>query len=205
MADFYGDKAKAAELGGVSETDITNALVEIVNGYIDSEIRTDGFGSHDAVEYIDIDDNNKKEIMLKKYPVIDDGNTEIIDNFQNTPVTLDPDSYIIDSETGIIQLKSTVTYNENYVSYFSKGYKNVKVTYKHGFNNVPTIISTLATLLMAKKVKISEQNTDADGLKSFTAGNYSESRDLSFINVKTEFDNDINSYMKKAKILYYLE
>jgi hypothetical protein len=201
---FYGDIAKAAELGGVDEIDITDAMVEIINNYINSEIRTDGFVSTSAIEYHDINKNSKKELILKKYPIVEDS-VEITDNYQNDPVVLDPTTYIVDYETGIVQLKTTFTNGDNCVTYFAQGIKNVKVEYEHGFAEVPSIIVRLATLLMAKKAKISNQNADADGIKSYTIGNYSQSKDLAFLNVKSEFDSEINSSMKKAKILYYLE
>lgn len=201
---FYGDAAKAAELGGVEASAITDALKEAVNTVIDSEIRTEGFGKKEVTEYYDIRDNNKSELMLKKFPVIENS-VEIIDDVDNVSTVLDSTSYRVDLETGIIQLKKINVNGTTSIGQFTKGNKTVQVKYEHGFASVPALIAELATLLMAKAAKVKDQNADADGLRSFTAGNYSESRDLAFMNVSSEFDKDIEKIMNKAKILYYLE
>jgi hypothetical protein len=195
--EFYGDETKAAELGGVEPDEITEARIDIINGVIDSEIRTLGFNKLEAIEYYDIKECGKTELMLKKYPVINNSVT-ITNDVNNNPTDFETTDFIVDNETGIIQLLTKGLS-------FSKGVKNVKVVYEHGFDSVPSIISKLATLLMAKLLKVKSQNMDADGLKSFTAGNYSESKDLAFMNVKSEFDDDINSFLKKGKIVYYLK
>jgi len=195
---FYGSAEKAADLAGVDETEITDEMIEAINSVIDSEIRTEGFTKKEVTEYYDINDNNKKQLMLKKYPVIIN-TLEITDNCDDeSSGIVDSDNYKIDLETGIVQFKSTV-------AALTKGFKTVKAKYSHGFDTVPAIIIELATLLMAKYAKVKDQNGDADGLASFSAGNYNERRDLQFLNVNSEFDSMIKKLTDKAKILYYLE
>jgi hypothetical protein len=201
---FYGDVTIAAGLCGLTAAELTADMQAIINGIINSEIRVDGFGKTEIIEYHTIKSANRTELMLKKYPVID-SSVEIIDDANDsTSEIMDTDNYRVDNETGIIQLLTNKC-TTNSISHFTEGIHSVKVTYEHGFDTVPNNIAKLANLLLAKWGKVKSQNADADGLRSLSVGNYSESRDLSFMNVASEFDDEINKLIKSAKIKYLLE
>lgn len=204
---FYGDSTKAASLAGVNVTDITTEMQDVINNWIKANIKWNGFEeSSDVIEYYDIKKSNQDEIILNNFPVI--SVSEIVDNVHSdAPQTLDSDSYVVDNNTGIIQLikkANTIPIINGCLNFFSKGFNSVKVTYKYGYATVPDIIAQIATLMIAKWAKIKDTQADADGtnLKSVRIGDYSETYDLTFMNIKSEFDDILIPMIKRAQEYY---
>jgi hypothetical protein len=200
---FYGDVSTAIKLSGLTleSSDVSTELQEIINNWINSEIKFEGFGSPvEAVEYYDINRQYQSELMLKKFPVTDV--TELIDGFNSINKTLmvkDKD-FVIDKETGIIQIiHNNEQYNLFAKKYFSVGHNSVKVTYKYGFESVPDLIKSIASLALAKQLKIGSYSNDTGNIKSIKIGNWGESYDTDMGNIKQEYDDKIKSMIIKAK------
>jgi hypothetical protein len=206
---FYGDLTEAAKLAGgdVGANDLTTEMQKQINIWIDFKI-LNGFGgfveSDEIIEHYDMNDSDITELMLENCPVID-GSLTLVDDVQgDSPVTVNSSCYYIDLNTGIIQLLTNKTLSgTDIITAFTKGVKSVKVTYKYGYAEAPDIIKRLATAAIAKWGKIREQQSDADGLKSVKIGDYSESYDLSFLNINSEFDYMIKDLVDKAVNKYY--
>lgn len=204
---FYSDKTKAINLAGVGADVIIDEMQEMIDSWIDTTIKWDGFGNSVSItEYYNVDKMLQSEIVLKHFPVA--SISEVIDNAQgDSPRTLSVDSYTFDSESGILQLKNYVDeYDDGTyaVHYFTKGKSAVKVTYIYGFTTVPDVITKLATFLLAKwaKIKNIQASADVENLKSIRIGDYSESYDLGFMNVKSEFDSIIEPMIKRVQAYY---
>ncbi len=198
MADFYGSEQKAANLAGVDLADITAEMTEAINDWIDANIKKTGFGeSESIVEYHDIRKSGQNELILKNFPVTE--LTEVINGVHNdSPETLVLNTdFVLDSDTGIIQLLCKK---------FFQGFNSVKVTYKYGYTAVPQLIIQIATLMAAKWAKIKSQpipeGEGGEVLKSIRIGDYSEGYDLGFMTVKSEYDDMLNSMIKKAQEYY---
>lgn len=205
MSNFYGDANEAEKLSGVipSDTDTNIIKQNIINNIIDSEIKIDGFNIINNVEYQEINSEYCKYIMLRHIPVIVDSTFELIDNFYSAPAIINSDYYFIDTDTGKISLMTDtlISADSEYISYFTKN-GIVKITYKSGFSEVPSDIARLATLMLAKWLKISDDQSDINGLSSIKIGNYSESYDKSFMAIKSEFDTFIDPLFKALKYKY---
>lgn len=197
---FYSDKTKAVNLAGVTALDIIDEMQEIVDAWIDSNIRSDGFSEAKTItEYYDIDKMTQSEIVLKHFPVL--SVTELVDSAQSdTPVILETGTFHLDSETGMIKLKNYVG-KINFSQFFTKGLASVKVTYIYGYTTPPDIIVKIATFMLAKWAKMKKNQTTGDvgNLKSVKIGDYSESYDLEFLNIKSEFDDILLPMVKKAQ------
>ena len=194
--NFYGDKNAAASLAGISASLISDDQLKVINDWIIANIKNSGFEESALVtEYYDIKRTGQKELILKNFPISEV--YEIIDNSQNNTLVLESSSYVVDSESGIIQLLECGKLKE-----FTCGFNSVKVTYKYGFISVPEIIKSIANLMLAKWCKIKESQSDADGLKSIKIGDYSESFDIEFLNIESEFDNILNPMIKSAKNIF---
>lgn len=201
---FYGNVSEASTLSGVVEADITIFMQQSINNWIDLNIREYGFGKNDVSdEYHSIFNTEQKELILEKFPVISKDSLSIVDNVNsNTPINVDEDCYHIDLQSGIVQIIPVQNSTVQTINYFTKGIHSVKVDYSYGYESVPDDISKIATLLIAKWTKIKNTNADADGLKSLKAGDYSETKDLDFMLIKSEFDEELLPMIKQAKIKY---
>lgn len=197
--EFYGDAAKAETLAGVSTGDVTDEMQEAINDWIDANIRSTGFGESELVEqYYDIKKIGQNELILKNFPVTE--LSEIIEgtNTQISDTLVENTDFVLDNDTGIIQLLCNKA--------FRKGFNIVKVKYKYGFTSVPQLIIQIATLMAAKWAKLRSQTIPVgDGgevVKSVRIGDYSESYDLGFMTVKSEFDDMLSPMIKSAKEIY---
>lgn len=201
----YGDKTKAASLAGstVEESTISDEMLESVDEFINVNVREEGFGKYeDQEEYYDIKRSDQSELLLKNHPVLSVSSLKD-DMRSNSPVTVSSDAYVVDLETGIIQLSPMANVNsENEIAYFTKGFNSVYVKYTYGFETTPETIVQLANLMLAKWAKVLTQQADADGLKSVSIGDYKETYDTGFMSVKSEFDDQISIFLKRAKIKY---
>jgi len=200
---FYGDVTKASNLAGVVVTDITAEMQETINNWIKANIKWTGFEqSQDVIEYYDIRKSNQDELILNNFPII--GVSELVNDAQSsTPTVLSIDSYVVDKSTGIIQLiKKVNSIVSGCLGEFKKGFNSVKVTYTHGYATVPEIIAQIATLMAAKWAKIKDTQAEGDGLKAVRIGDYSETFDLSFMNIKSEYDEILLPMIKRAQEYY---
>ncbi len=207
---MYGDVDKVVELASdpdITAESISEEMETVVDNWIDTNIKPTGFlNISNADEYYDIKRTDQTELVLKHFPIVT--LTELInDANSSSPITLDSSSYYVDSESGIIQLlnnitTSSVSYYNNYVGYFSKGNRTVRVKYTYGYSDVPEIIQTIANLMLAKWAKIQLQQSDADGMKSVRIGNYSETKDVEFVNIDSEFDSILMPLIKSAQETY---
>jgi hypothetical protein len=199
---FYGDKSKAESMAGTGDGSVTQEMQDAVNQWIDTNIK-DGFGLvEDADEYYDIKKLGQTELVLKNFPISEV--TELYDLARyNEPVLIDPSNYSVDKDSGILQLiKSNYLMRQGDNAHFSVGTRAVRVKYKYGFNEVPGDIKQIATLMAAKWAKIKSQQTDMDGLKSVKMANYSESYDLEFMNIKSEYDEILGGLINNAIKIY---
>ncbi|MHA2363877.1 MAG: hypothetical protein ACXAC7_07955 [Candidatus Hodarchaeales archaeon] len=203
MDDFYGVVADAAELTGLAEGNFTDSMQQTINDWIDAVINKDGFLENTGqIDYYDINRSDQSWLISKHMPII--SITSIIDNQRSTnPITISTDSYVFDGDSGIIQLDSVNSSDlQNALDYFTKGAQSVKMTYNYGYASVPDIISTLATIAIAKWGEIDDKQSDADGLKSITIGDYKESFDVTFMSIKSKYDDKIKGLLAKAKAIY---
>ncbi len=200
---FYGDKTESASLAGVAIGNITDAMEDQINNWIDVKIRPKGFVQLSATEYYDIRKDGQNELILKNFPVIS-VTTLTNEARATTPKVVDSTNFVCDLDSGIIQLDGANAQNnaENIIDAFAKGFNSVKVEYTYGYTAVPSDIENLATLLMAKWVKIRDEQGTSDGLKSVSAGDYKETFDLQFMGVKSEYDEMITDFLKLAKAKY---
>jgi len=70
---------------------------------------------------------------------------------------------------------------------------------------VPDIIVKLATLMLAKWAKIKgiqADGGDLEGIKSVRIGNYTETYDLTFLNIRSEFDTMLDPMIKRVQAYY---
>jgi hypothetical protein len=200
---FYGNSIDATGLAGTVIADISSEMEEIVNNWIDSKIRPEGFTQLSATEYYDIRKDDQDELVLKNFPVI--SITTLTNEARaTTPKVIDSSNYVCDLDSGIIQLDGANASNnaENIIEAFAKGFNSVKVEYDYGYASVPGDIVKLATLLLAKWSKIKSEQATSNGLKSVSAGDYKETFDLEFMGVKSEFDEMITELFRLAKIKY---
>jgi hypothetical protein len=200
---FYGDIDKIVELakGSVTSDDVTDSIQNYINSWIDENIYDAGFGeAQNASEFYDIKNDDQTELILRNFPVI--SLTSLSDNYQSDDAVLvNSDCYVVDNDSGILQLVTaykTISGND-VISYFTKGINSIQVIYTYGYRNVPNIIKSIANLMTARWLQIEEQQASADGLKSVSIGDYKESFDSTFINVKSRFDDSLNSMLLKAK------
>ena len=201
---FYGEVDKSAEMAGCAEALLTETMQKLVNNWINLKIRKEGFGSDTNIELFDIKESNVNFLILDKIPIINNS-VEIIDDVNgDDPVIVNSECYVVDNETGIIQLLSDQSFSSvDSISYFHKGIKSVSVEYEYGYVAVPEDIIDFATLLLAKWGKVKTlSNANADGLKSIKAADYTETYDLSFMSVDSEFDNTIKDMFKLLKVSY---
>ena len=203
---IYGDVSNIIELaqGSITESDITGSIQEVVSGWIDENIYRAGFGEAiSAAEFYDIKNDNQTELILKNFPVV--SFTKLTDTFQaDDAVEVNSDCYIIDNDSGILQLVTaykTISGND-VINLFSKGFNSVKAEYTYGYENVPSIIGNIANLMIAKWVKMEEQQANADGLKSVSIGDYKETFDTAFMSLKSEYDGTLDGLIKQAKAKY---
>lgn len=194
---FYGSNTQAESLAGTISGTVTIAMQDFINSWIDENIRQDGFVVLSADEYYDIQRSGQTELLLKHFPVITV--TSIEDGCQNTtPESLvENEDYVVDKDTGIVQL----LYSYSSIG-FEVGANQVRVKYSYGYSAVPSDIYQIATMMAAKWAKIRDQQTDADGLKQVKIGDYQETRDISFMGIKSEFDDLLDPMVKKAKAKY---
>ena len=205
--NFYGNQEDAVEMAGsgVSEDDAEMSMLEAINNWIDTKVNQDRFIESDEItEYHSFADTGKTELMLNKCPVVS-GSLTLYDDVNNsTPVTVDSSCYYLDLETGIIQLlKDKTLTGSNVITEFTKGTHSVKVVYKYGYSTVPIDIKRFATLLLAKWLKLRNQQADANGLSKIQIGDYSESYDMKFMNIQSEFDPEINDLFPKLVSKYF--
>jgi len=194
----YPSKEKAEELSGIAESEMSDAMIASIDNWINTKFRPEGFIELEADELYHVNDNRINKLILKNFPVTEI--TEITNDVNGTPVILADDSYIVDNETGILYLKES---NDDEIYSFTKGIFNVRIKYKYGFVSVPNDIMEFATLLLAKWVSVSNAQAEADGnLKSIKIGDYSESYDLSFMSVTSQYDNGIDSLKTKLVARY---
>ena len=198
--EFYGDEAEAAVLAGagVDVADLTEEMQKSVNRWINAKLKMEGFVVSDEVtEYHSVDESGITELMLENCPVValvltDDANATI-------PVVVNASAYYIDLNTGIIQLLiNKALTGSDIITEFVVGVNSVKVVYTYGYESIPSDIIQLATLVLAKWGKINNQQTDADGLKSVKIGDYTEAYDLNFLNINSEFDEQIKGILEYA-------
>ncbi len=200
--EFYGDEAEAASIAGddVDVADLTEEMQKTVNRWIDSKLKINGFNqSGEVTEYYTIDDTGIIELMLDNCPVVDSTLTLFDDANNNSPTTVNGSCYYLDLATGIIQLliNKSLT-GSDIITEFTKGINSVKVVYEYGYETVPDDIVVLATIVLAKWGKLRDQQTEADGLKSVKIGDYTESYDMNFLNINSEFDETIKSLVSYA-------
>lgn len=195
---FYGDISEAAELAGVNESDATQVKQDSINTFIDTNIRWEGFQKKVVDEYYDIYKNNQDEIVLRNFPVVsvielyDEANTD-------DPKLIESDNYVSDKESGIIQLVYKKTISTNKISEFSKGHNSVRVKYEYGFETVSEPVQRYATLLLARYLTLEIMAGKTGILKSFKAGNYSETSETKW---KTPYDNQLMILEKNLKAYY---
>lgn len=203
---FYGNIERIVELlgTGFAESDVTVAIQNVITNWIDEHVYEAGFGENiSADEYYDIKNDNQTELMLKNFPVISISSI-INDSQSDSAVTVNSDSYVVDNDTGIVQLITAVisAVDDTYINSFTKGFNSVRVQYEYGFGDVPEVIRQLANLLTAKWIKTKDVQAQADGLKSVSIGDYKETFDSNFTSVKSEYDDMITSLLNKAKSKY---
>lgn len=200
--EFYGNVGEAADLAGsdVAEGDLIEEMQKTVNRWIDSKLKINGFNqSGEITEYYTMEDSGIIELMLDNCPVIDSTLTLYDDENNDSPTTVSDTCYYLDLTTGIIQLliNKSLTGSDVIVE-FTKGINSVKVVYKYGYESIPGDIAVLATTVLAKWGKLKNQQTEADGMKSIKIGDYTESYDMSFLNIKSEFDETIKDLISYA-------
>lgn len=200
--EFYGDEAEAASMAGsdVDVVDLTEEMQKTVNRWIDSKLKINGFNqSGEVTEYYTIDDTGIIELMLDNCPVVDTTLTLFDDANNASPTTVNSSCYYLDLATGIIQLliNKSLT-GSDIITEFVKGINSVKVVYEYGYASIPDDIVVLATTVLAKWGKLRYQQTEADGLKSLKIGDYTESFDMNFLNINSEFDETIKSLVSYA-------
>jgi len=205
---FYSDKTKASNLSGVDETLILDEMQESIDIWINTNIKWTGFlDTESRVEYYDIKKINQTELVLKHFPVV--SISEIIDNAKSSDAEiLNTLSYTVDNESGVVQLLNIVPTDEDghyTIKYFTPGASSVKISYISGFASVPDIIVKLATLMLAKWAKIKgiqADGGDLEGIKSVRIGNYTETYDLTFLNIRSEFDTMLDPMIKRVQAYY---
>lgn len=203
---FYGNVDDAVEMSGCEEDLLTNQSIhKVINMWIDKKIRKEGFAVvPDYEEYFNVDDSRVNILMLTNIPVITDS-LVLTDNAQDdVPTVVDSECYILDMETGIIQLLSDKSFSSaNSISYFTKGIKSVKAKYNYGYVSVPDDVSLFATLLLAKWGKVKTMgNSNADGLKQEKTADYTRTFDLNFMSVSSEYDDQIKDLFHGLKVVY---
>ena len=200
---YYADEIKSADIAGVDITAISEAMLDIVNDIINSKIG-EFIQTDSVVELHDIRRDRQKELILKNIPVLTVTTLKDGMNTDTDPVTVNSSYYVVDLASGIIQLTGVqkgASYDDS-VPYFTKGFNTVEVTYNHGYAAVPDDVRGLANLILAKWAKIRDIQGTSGGLKSVSIGDYKESYDKSFMEVKTEFDEMIQILVKKLKHKY---
>lgn len=201
---FYGTVVDAASLAGVDAALITDAIQTAINGFIDTNIKEDGFElTENETEYYDIIRSYQSQLVLNHHPVV--SIASLTDNARSSTdsTLLDSSGYVIDLKTGILQLDpANATSGVDAIASFTKGYNSVKVVSTYGFAEVPSIIDNIATLMAAKWAEVNKEQSDADGLKSVTIGDYKETFDTGFMAIKSKYDAQLISNIKKAKAIY---
>lgn len=196
---FYGDTTKAENLAGTPTGSVTDEMQEAINEWINANIKRTGFEESELVEeHYDIKKYGQNELILKNFPVTElEEITNGVHSDDAEILVLDED-YVADFDTGIVQL---LGYNK-----FVQGFNSVKVKYKYGYTEVPPLIAQIATLMAAKWAKIKSATIpvgeDDEVLRSVRIGDYSESYDLGFMTVKSEYDDVLNPMIKKAQEYY---
>lgn len=204
MPTFYGSTTDAASLAGVEVSEITTAIQNYVNTFIDANIRSAGFGSTTVTdEYYSLR-KSQNFLILKNAPIV--SISSVVNNARMDPEELDEENFVVNLDTGIIELSPTEE-SETSVMKFTKGISSVKVSYVHGFSSVPEIIQQLANLLAAKQVKYaSVLNTDVliNNIGGVKIGNYEERSGVSNTvkALSTEFDESIDFLLSQAQELY---
>jgi hypothetical protein len=189
---FYGSVAKVSSLSGIDSSEITEAMQEIINVWIDENIRQDGFVQYNADEYYDIGKFGQNELVLRHFPVI---SLSVITKTGSPNESVVPvEDYVIDKESGIIQLINS--------SSLPRGMNSIRVKYKYGFAIVPDDIAQIANLMLARWAEISAQQDDADGLKQVKIGDYMELRDTGFGGINAKYGPLIDPLVKKAQGKY---
>lgn len=170
---FYGDKNNSCLLAGVNILLATEEKILMINSYIDTEIKLGGFISYTADEYYDFYIKNQNELVLKKFPVIEI--TELYTKANtDSPLLIDSNSYVVDLDSGILQLINTKTVTGNGISIFPLGFNSIRVKYTHGFSSIPSDIANFATLSLARYLRMEDFMGKAGIIKSFKIGNFSE-------------------------------
>lgn len=206
---FYSNKSKAAVMAGVSESIITQEMQESIDTWVETNIKWDGFnGEKNNDEYYDILKSNQSELVLKHFPIL--SISEVTDNASSSnSKILNTSSYGFDAESGILHLLNVVPENvdDTYIIYsFTRGNRTVRVKYVSGYSTVPDVIVKLSTLMLARWAEIKNvlNTSQAENLKSVKIGDYTETYDLNFSNVKSKFDDVLVPMIKRVK-QYYTE
>jgi hypothetical protein len=200
MGTFYGSATNAAELGGGVVGDIKQSMIDVVNSWIDANICEFGFSTDEVNETYFVN-NNQDLIVLKHFPVIS-VDSVIFYDYDDVDLNIGIDEYELDYETGVLKIKSVhgIISNVNIIGLHL--IEKITITYTYGYTTCPDIIKQIANLMMAKWIKIKSGQLDASGLKSVRVGDYSESYDIEFMNISTEFDSLLNPLIQKAKAIY---
>jgi hypothetical protein len=206
LTDFYGVISEAADLAGVDQAALTETIQTQINSWIEARLYNGNtFTSHvGEVEWHDIEETGENELICLKRPII--SVSELIDDARgDSPVTINSGAYVLNRAggSGIIQLESKNVTGTDVITSFTKGVSAVKVTYTWGFASVPTKVEELATLMAAKFLEVDAQQEAADGLKSVQAGDYKEAYDMTFLNVRTKYDKEINILVDELRKKYY--
>lgn len=207
-ASFYGSVSEAASLAGVSAGALTSAMQASINNRIDANIaHRRKFEQATRDEFYDIETAKQKELVLINSPAI--SVTTLTDNAQSTELKVIPTTdYVVENRTGIIKLLQTPLQTtiplsiSDFRNVFTKGFHAVRVQYVSGYALVPDIIQSLATLMLAKWGAVKATQSTLDGLKQVKAGDYTETYDITGLQVRTEYDSDIKQLTKNAKAIF---
>ncbi len=210
-ATFYGSVVEAAALSGVDSSLLSESMQIQVNSWIDSKTFNGESFSVKTVtdEKYDIGDAMPgellvKNLLLRRQNII--SITSLTDDARSTdPTLVNSNSYVLDhgGESGIVKLESKAATGTNIIKGFTRGVQAVKISYTWGFATVPTQVSNLATLMLAKWGEINEKQTASNGLKMIEAGDYKEAYDMTYLNVRTKYDAEIKKLWQELREKYY--
>ena len=184
MAD-YASKGNAAEIAGLTEADILDAQIEIVNRFIDALVNRN-FGvantRNNPPQYFDIE-GDERELLLDRWPVI--AITELVDNQRGaSPSTLVQDTdYFLEGAEGVIKLVEDEFNILKGSAYLTRGMRTVRCIYTWGYEDIPAPVSAFADWMAAwiaeiKKATGAAKTAEGQVLRKLRAGNYEEAYDI---------------------------
>lgn len=182
MAKNYSEKANAAEISGLAETDILDYQVTIADNFVEMLLNRSFGEATSHIDYYDIN-GDERSLQTTRWPII--SITDFIDNQRETNHThlVEDTDFFVDKEAGLIMLVEDEFNILKGSAYLTKGNKTVKVIYTWGFSETPEDIKVFADWVLAwiaeiKKTLNASKSTDGQVMRRIRAGNYEEAYDV---------------------------